>query len=80
MELKCFSKSNFNPMIKAIVFVISLGINFSFSQNNLHRENLLDYVQNQTDTDVLLVQKMAKLFLNIFQKIGMLASHTSYGR
>ena len=68
MELKCFSKSNVNPMIKAIVFVISLGINFSFSQNNLHRENLLDYIQNQTDTDVLLVQKDGKIIFEYFSK------------
>ena len=57
-----------NSIFLKIVFVISLVINFSFSQNNLHRENLLDYAQNQTDTDVLLVQKDGKIVFEYFSK------------
>ncbi len=54
-----------------IFFVASLlKTNLSFAQSfsQTFKDNLLDYVQNKTDTDVLLVQKDGKIIFEYFAK------------
>lgn len=64
--MKCF----LNTILKTIVFLAFLTAHVSFSQNSsqVFKENLLDYLQNKTDTDVLLIQKNGKVIFEYFVK------------